>query len=288
MKKAGGSFHGLYRQPPDEPSIFIISSAKPNPTRLLVWRLESADWRSSVRGIKPLKQEEAKGLQANADMYAHEISYTLPPDAPARYLSSSKFIFTAFGCALIERSATKSYAYYAVNLTDGKTALLARSASSLDKASHTKLAAKLRSSPVCGIGRFEADRPVGERLAWNKLPEILRHVFETVMPQHDFIFRENQLGLAEHMLDTISRRGLSLAESEVGTGKTLAYLISAVLAKRGRINDSWLRGNIPGQSYAEGANMPVVIATSSIALQRALATDYIPEISCILMEHGII
>ncbi len=34
--------------------------------------------------------------------------------------------------------------------------------------------------------------------------------------------------------------------------------------------------------------MPVVIATSSIALQRALATDYIPEISRILMDHGII
>ena len=197
-------------------------------------------------------------MQADAGMYAHEISYTLPPDAPARYLTSGKFIYTAFGCALIERSAIKSYAYYAVNLTDGKTALLARSASPLDKASHAKLAAKLRSSPVCGIGRYEADRPVGERLAWNRLPEILRHVFEEVIPKHGFTFRENQFGLAEHMLDTISRRGLSLAESEVGTGKTLAYLIAAVLAKRGRINDSWLRGNIPRpklrrrRAYARG------------------------------------
>lgn len=90
------------------------------------------------------------------------------------------------------------------------------------------------------------------------------------------------------MLDSISRRGISLAESAVGTGKTLAYLVAAVIAKRGRINDFWLRGNLPGQSYAESAHMPVVIATSSIALQRAIATDYIPELSRILMEHDII
>jgi len=90
------------------------------------------------------------------------------------------------------------------------------------------------------------------------------------------------------MLDAVSKRGISLAESEVGTGKTLAYLTAAVLAKRGRINDFWLRGNLPGQSYAEGTHMPVVIATSGIALQRAIVTDYIPELSRILMENGII
>ncbi|MCL2843485.1 MAG: ATP-dependent DNA helicase [Oscillospiraceae bacterium] len=34
--------------------------------------------------------------------------------------------------------------------------------------------------------------------------------------------------------------------------------------------------------------MPVVISTSSIALQKAIVTDYIPALSDILMEHGII
>ena len=39
---------------------------------------------------------------------------------------------------------------------------------------------------------------------------------------------------------------------------------------------------------AYNIDMPVVVATSSIALQQAIAQDYIPEISQILLEHGII
>jgi ATP-dependent DNA helicase DinG len=138
------------------------------------------------------------------------------------------------------------------------------------------------------MARFEADRQPGEYLAWHKLPEILRHIFEEVLPQYGFVFRDNQLGLAEHILGAVFQRGISLAESAVGTGKTLAYLTAAVLAKRGRVNDFWLRGNLHGQSYAESAYMPVVVATSSIALQRAIAADYIPELSRILMNHDII
>ena len=40
--------------------------------------------------------------------------------------------------------------------------------------------------------------------------------------------------------------------------------------------------------YADMPKMPIVIATSSIALQRAIMTDYIPELSRILIECGII
>ena len=72
---------------------------------------------------------------------------------------------------------------------------------------------------------------------------------------------------------------MSLAEAEVGTGKTLAYLVAAIIANRGRLNGFWNMSFYTGTPYVDTANMPIVIATSSIALQKALMSDYIPEVS---------
>ena len=128
----------------------------------------------------------------------------------------------------------------------------------------------------------------GSSKALRPLTEAAMRIFSDILPRYGYAFREKQAELAEHMLGAIARRGVTLAESGVGTGKTHAYLIAAVLAKRERLNDSWLRGVYPGQGWAESEYMPVVISTSSIALQKALVKDYIPELSRILREAGII
>lgn len=57
----------------------------------------------------------------------------------------------------------------------------------------------------------------------------------------------------------------------MGTGKTHAYLIAAAIYRL---------------FHREG--QPVVISTSTIALQKALTEEYIPQISGILLEHRII
>ena len=67
-----------------------------------------------------------------------------------------------------------------------------------------------------------------------------------------------------------------------------AYLVAAIIAKRGRLNDFWNKAYYPQMSYVDMAQMPIVIATSSIALQKAILTEYIPELSKILMAYGII
>ena len=59
------------------------------------------------------------------------------------------------------------------------------------------------------------------------LTETLTQIFTDILPQYGFTLREKQIELAEHILNVISRRGITLAESEVGTGKTLAYLTAA-------------------------------------------------------------
>ncbi|MDL2258452.1 ATP-dependent DNA helicase, partial [Eubacteriales bacterium OttesenSCG-928-K08] len=217
-----------------------------------------------------------------------EITTTLPPGTPARHLANGTPLFAAYGCALLERQTAKSYAYSAVNLSNGKTETLCRRAKPLDESMYPGMAMKIRASSVRGDGQHEVDRAPCERLPHMRVSEILNHIFTELLPQYGYAVRENQIGLAAHILTAIQRRAISLAESEVGTGKTHAYLTAAVLAKRGRLNDFWLRGRTLGQSYAESAYMPIVIATSSIALQRAIASDYIPELSRILLEHDII
>jgi ATP-dependent DNA helicase DinG len=217
-----------------------------------------------------------------------EMSQELPANINPRFLAGGTPIFTVYGCALLEREANGGYTYTAVNITTGKSETLSRRLRRLTESGYDGMAERIRRSAIAGRGRFVADRKPGESMTQRGLIEILNHVFTDILPTYGYAVRENQIGLAEHILETISRRGISLAESEVGTGKTLAYLIAAVLAKRGRLGDFWLRGHYPKQSYAASAYMPVVIATSSIALQRAVVKDYIPELSRVLMDNGII
>lgn len=224
----------------------------------------------------------------NDPVHASEVIYELPPGVPARLLNGGKFLFAAYGCALLERQTAKSYVYGAVNLRDGKTETLCRKARPLATAAYMDMAAKLRTSSIRGAGRHEVDRAPGESLPMQELKGVLNHVFMDILPRHDYMVRENQIELSAHVLEALRRRAISLAESEVGTGKTHAYLIAAVLAKRGRLNDFWLRGSYPDQSYAGSAHMPVVIATSSIALQHAIARDFIPELSSILLDNDVI
>ena len=132
------------------------------------------------------------------------------------------------------------------------------------------------------------DKKPDESMPLPALTETLTQIFTDILPKYGFTLRGKQIELTEHILNVISRRGITLAESEVGTGKTLAYLTAAVLAKRSRINDFHLRCHYPKQGWAESAYMPIVISTSSIALQNALMKDYIPELSRILTNHGVL
>lgn len=124
------------------------------------------------------------------------------------------------------------------------------------------------------------------RAADGIVTEALVYIFEKLMPEHGYSLRTEQLELAKDILEALRCRVVSLSEAGVGIGKTHAYLIAAAIIKRSRVNDFWLRSAYPGMAYI--AEMPILAATSSIALQKAIVKDYIPEISKILKLHGII
>jgi ATP-dependent DNA helicase DinG len=217
-----------------------------------------------------------------------EISRELPSGAPIRCFVGGTPIFYAFGCALLERETEKGFIYTAVNLASGRSEILSRRLSPLSPREVEKMAVRIQKSGVAGASRFEADRRYGERITIDKCREILRAVFRHLLPENGYAIRKEQIALSDSILDTIHRRTVTLAEAEVGTGKTLAYLVAAIIAKRGRLNDFWNKAYYPKMSYVDMAQMPIVIATSSIALQKAILTEYIPALSETLLAYGVI
>jgi len=219
-----------------------------------------------------------------------EISRNIPEDKLIRLNLSENTIplFTAYGCVLLERDTGKRYIYTAVNLKSGRREVIRRSENPLTTSGVDTIAEKIRMSKISGAGRLVAERAFGDKIALEKCREILLTIFREIMPQHGFTIRKEQISLSENILNSINRRKILLAEAEVGTGKTIAYLLPAIIAKCGRLNEYWNMSFYTGTPYVEMANMPVVIATSSIALQKAIVKDCIPLLSEILLKHRII
>ena len=222
--------------------------------------------------------------------HGSEIIYNIPANTPEQFLAGSTFLFAAYSCALTERQTPSGmYVYTAVSLTTGAKVILSRRKNQLAESGFENMAAKIHTLSIRGNSSRNVDKKPDEAVTReNKLINVGNHIFKKILPLHGYAVRDRQIELSEHILRVIGQRGITLAESEVGTGKTHAYLIAALLAKRGRLNDGWIRGHYTRQGWAQSAHMPVVISTSSIALQKAIVTDYIPELSKILQHHGII
>ena len=98
-------------------------------------------------------------------------------------------------------------------------------------------------------------------------------IFREILPRHGMAVREEQIALCHEVLDTLYNKEISLCEAGVGIGKTLAYLVSCILWQMHRPNQ---------------LKMPVVISTSSVALQDAILNEYLPDLSAVLLAEGII
>ena len=119
---------------------------------------------------------------------------------------------------------------------------------------------------------------------------MLEQVFKNILPQSGYVFRDNQLKLAQEILKTMQDVKIAVCESEVGTGKTHAYILAAIVNKIFNKNYTKVRNAYPISKdyYKSYNNMPILLSTSSIVLQKAIMNDYIPEISNILMKEKII
>ena len=103
----------------------------------------------------------------------------------------------------------------------------------------------------------------------------IERIFRVLLPQNGMSVREQQISLCHKMLDTLIQNKIALCDAGVGIGKTYAYLTACVLLKK---------------FYSSGPAglQPVVVSTSSVALQEAIVGEYLPFLSRIFLENHII
>ena len=97
-------------------------------------------------------------------------------------------------------------------------------------------------------------------------------VFRIILPESGLTVREEQIVLCHIMLDSLLHNTISLCDAGVGIGKTYAYLVACILARK----------------YSLCLHKPITISTSSVALQDAIIGEYLPFLSNVLLADGII
>lgn len=205
---------------------------------------------------------------------------------PEQCIGTDGFMFTAYGCAVFEKELDDGrFEYVALNLSSNAKLTLERRKNPITQITVGRLVRKLHNSRIAGLGRLEVS---GEMLLpLSRLKMVMSELFHKILPQYGYSVRDGQIALAEQLLEAMAGRRFMIAEAAVGLGKTLVYIIVGALIKRSYINQSWSSGYFPEMSVVDWQRMPVLISTSSIALQKS-AINYIEEVSKILVENGII
>ena len=108
-----------------------------------------------------------------------------------------------------------------------------------------------------------------------KAHEEIDYIFKTLLPQRGMAERPEQIQLCHSILDAMLDGSIALCDAGTGIGKTFAYLTAGILHGKCRA--------------AEGKpQRPILISTSSIALQSAIQKEYLPLLSSVLLSEGLI
>ena len=99
---------------------------------------------------------------------------------------------------------------------------------------------------------------------------IIDHIFKDLLPTQGMAERPEQVVLSHRMLDAMLDNSIALCDAGTGIGKTCAYLVAGTVFHRLQ------------------AGRPILISTSSIALQNAIQREYLPLLSAVLMAEGMI
>ena len=101
----------------------------------------------------------------------------------------------------------------------------------------------------------------------------IEEIFKTLLPARGLSYREAQAQLSHTMLDALLDGKIALCDAGTGIGKTFSYLVAGAVFDQARCRDGC-------------THQPLVISTSSIALQRAVKYEYLPLLSSVLLDAG--
>ena len=110
---------------------------------------------------------------------------------------------------------------------------------------------------------------------WKIAHDEIDHIFEELLPSHGMAVRQGQLKLSHTILDTMLTGKIALCDAGTGIGKTYAYLVAGIVYSRSLAREGH-------------AVHPIIVSTSSIALQNAVCDEYLPFLSAALMEDKML
>lgn len=168
-------------------------------------------------------------------------------------------------CLLLERVSSKGYHYRAADPNTLKTLFITTRKARLPKDRYGQIKAKIKE----WNGPHRADGLLN-MTADERATALLIEIFINILPKHQMVYREPQLNLSLKMMEALHKTLIALCEAEVGTGKTHAYILAIAIKNLFLAN-----------------RKSTIISTSTIALQKALTDEYLPQISKILLEHRI-
>ena len=191
-----------------------------------------------------------------------------------RIKADSSYFFTLDGRYIVYfRFSGKRFTYSVLNYATEKSVVLAISRTVLSEADYPGLVKKLLH---CKVYQFVLPPQ----------PQILiEAIFRQLLPEYGYVVREKQLELSMMMFESMRHKKVALCEAEVGTGKTLAYLVAAIVYG---LYEGKERRTSPYVFADPMSPTPITITTSSIDLQQAIIRKFIPDLSKILMEYKII
>ena len=98
-------------------------------------------------------------------------------------------------------------------------------------------------------------------------------IFKDLLPARGLSERPAQIALSHQMLDAMLDGSIALCDAGTGGGKTFAYLAAGIIFAHARSDEG-----LPFR--------PILISTSSIALQKAVLEEYLPLLSKALLTGG--
>lgn len=107
----------------------------------------------------------------------------------------------------------------------------------------------------------------------------VEQIFRELLPEAGLHVREEQIRLCHEMLDALMKNEITLCDAGVGIGKTYAYLTACILMRKYSVLHS---------GYSGCDRRPVVVSTSSIALQKAIIEEYVPFLSDVLLKADLL
>ena len=121
------------------------------------------------------------------------------------------------------------------------------------------------------IGEIIVFTPENRQNAHNDID----HIFKDLLPAQGMAERPEQVALSHRMLEAMLDSSIALCDAGTGIGKTYAYLVAGTVFRRLRAEGGLGVG-------------PILVSTSSIALQNAIQREYLPLLSTVLMADRMI